>query len=309
MHRLAGLLGALALTFLLLVPAAAAAEPFGDDEHVIFTTGGDVTLAANEHADVLVVVDGAATIEGNVGAVLVINGTANLVGAHTTGIVAISSHVTIDAGSEVSGDIRTLSSTVDAASGSIMTGTVRDLAPDLASATVLAGPALFLVYLAFVLSAIAAGLLMAGLAARQVGAAGQLISREPLMTIASGFIGLLGIVVIGTGAIVTVFGAPFGLGLLVFVLPGLFFIGYLVAGIWVGEQILGRSSPEVMRERPYLAALVGLAVVGAISIVPGVGGIVGFVGFGAVMLLMWRVARGGRGTVGGVLPVSARATA
>ena len=308
MNRIVGLLSALALMLLVLVPVAAAADPREGDEHFLFSTSGDITLGPTEHADILVVVDGTATIEGDVGAVMVINGTANFVGAQTTSIVAISSHVTVDATSEVSGDIRTLSSTVDAASGSVVAGTVRDLGPDLASAWVLAGPALFLVYLAFVLSAIVAGLLMAALASRQVRAAGQLISREPLMTIASGFIGLFALAAIGTAAIITVFGAPFGLGLLVIALPVLFFVGYLVAGIWIGEHIVSRMSSGVPRERPYLAALIGLALVGAISIVPGIGGIVAFVGFGAVILSMWRVVRGSRSEAEAAMPIVSRAT-
>jgi hypothetical protein len=291
MNRIAAFVGALALMLLVLVPVAAAAEPWDGNEHVIFTTGGDVALTDAEHADLLVVVDGTATIEGDARSVIVINGTANFVGSNAKEVIAISSHVTLDATSVVSGDIRTISSTVDATSGSVVAGSVRDLGPDLVGALVVLGSALFFVYVAFVLSTIVAGVLLAGLAARQVREAGALISREPLMSIAAAFLGILAITVMGALAIVTVFGAPFGLGLLLFVLPGLLFVGYLVAGIWVGEQIVGRTASGVARERPYLAALVGLSVVGAVGLVPGVSGIISFVGFGAVVLLMWRILR------------------
>jgi hypothetical protein len=57
-------------------------------------------------------------------------------------------------------------------------------------------------------------------------------------------------------------------------------------------MILAQTSPGVVRERPYLAALLGLAVLAVIGIIPVVGGIVIFVGFGAVVLLMWRTLRG-----------------
>ena len=308
MHRLVGLLGALALMLLLLVPVVAAADPQEDDEHFLFSTSGDITLGATEHADVLVVVDGTATIEGDVGAVMIINGTANFVGGHTTSVVAISSQVTLDATSVVAGDIRTLRSTVDAAAGSAVAGAVRDIGTDLAGASVLAGPALFLVYLAFVLSAIVAGLLVAALASRQVRSAGSLISHEPGMTIVTAFIGLVALAAIGALAIVTVFGAPFGIGLLLVALPALFFVGYLVAGSWIGDQIVSRTSPGVIRERPYLAALTGLGLLGAISIVPGIGGIVAFVGFGAVILSMWRVVRGHGSEGEAVMPMAATAT-
>jgi hypothetical protein len=97
-------------------------------------------------------------------------------------------------------------------------------------------------------------------------------------------------------AIVTVIGAPLGLGLLLVVLPVLLVIGYLVAGIWIGDQVLDGTSPGIVRERPYLAAVIGLVVLGVVSAIPFVGGIVGglatLVGFGAIVLLMWRVLRG-----------------
>jgi hypothetical protein len=46
-----------------------------------------------------------------------------------------------------------------------------------------------------------------------------------------------------------------------------------------------------------------------VSIVPGIGGIVSIVGFGAVILLMWRIARGGRTEAATAMPMSARAIA
>jgi hypothetical protein len=94
-------------------------------------------------------------------------------------------------------------------------------------------------------------------------------------------------------AAVTIVGIPFGLGVLVLVMPALFIAGYIVTGIAIGDALVGRMSPGVTRERPYLAAFIGLAAVGVVSIVPPIGGLVSFVGFGAVILLMWRVARRG----------------
>jgi hypothetical protein len=151
-----------------------------------------------------------------------------------------------------------------------------------------------LFYVAFAISALMAGVVLAGLAGRQVRAAGDLIIKEPLMAVVAGFVGLIALVTVGILAIVTVVGIPFAIGLLGLVLPGLFVIGYIVTGIWFGELILAQSSPGV-RERPYLAAVVGLAIMGLVGWVPFVGGLISFVGFGAVMLLSWRVLRGARG--------------
>jgi sorbitol-specific phosphotransferase system component IIBC len=69
------------------------------------------------------------------------------------------------------------------------------------------------------------------------------------------------------------------------------FIGYLVAGIAIGDWIVGRLSPAVSRERPYLAAVVGLVVLELVGILPLVSAIATLFGYGAVLLLAWRTLR------------------
>jgi hypothetical protein len=292
MNRVLAILSATFLALLILVPVAAAADPWDiDDEHVVLSTGGDITLAAGQHADVLVVVDGTATIEGDAGSVLVINGTANFIGSETAAVVAIRSHVTLDAGSTVDGDVVTFDSVVDTAAGASIRGEVTDLAKDLGGAAVLVASALALVYLAFVVSAVVAAVVLAGLAGKQVREAGALIGKEPVTTFVAGFAGLVGFVLVSVLAMVTIVGVPLGLGILVLVLPVLLVAGYLVAGIWIGDMILARTSPGVARERPYLAAVLGVPVMGLIGIIPVLGAIPVIVGFGAVVMTMWRALR------------------
>jgi hypothetical protein len=296
MNRLVALVSALLLGLFVIVPVAAAASPTHRDNFVV-TSGGDVTLAPGEQTDLLVVIDGTATIQGEAKAVVVVNGTANFVGSHTGAVYAVQSTVSLDPTSVVAGDIRQVNSTVTGATATSVTGSIRDFAPDIAGASIFVGPALFLLYIGFAISGIAAGLALAGLAGRQVRQAEALISGEPIMAVVAAFAGLIGIIVAGTIALVTIVGIPLGLGILVLVLPMLFLVGYLVAGIWVGDLILSRMSPNVPRERPYLAAVIGLLALGVLSIIPLVGGIISFVGFGAVVLLMWRVIRRERGAV------------
>ena len=293
MNRIFAIVSAALLALLILVPVAAAADPFDtQDEHVVVSTGGDITLAEGQRADVLVVVNGTATIEGDAGSVVVINGTANFVGSSTTAIVAIRSQVNLDSGSVVADDIVTVDSVVTPAAGASVQGEVTDLAADLGGAAVLIASALALAYFAFAISAIAAGVILAGVAGKQVREAGALITHEPVMTVVAGLLGMVGIILVGTIAIVTIVGVPLGLGILALVFPALLVAGYLVAGIWIGDMILARTSPGVVRERPYLAALIGVAILGVIGIIPVVGGIAVLIGFGAVVLLMWRALRG-----------------
>jgi hypothetical protein len=290
-NRIFGIASAMLLALLILVPVATAADPDDRDEHFLFNTGGDITVAAGQHVDLLVVTNGTATIKGNARAVFVFDGAANFVGGTSTSVVAVASTVTLDGASAISGDIRTIRSRVESAAGATVQGRVIDGFDFVGSATILAS-ILFIAYLGFVVAMIAGGLLLAGIASRQVRAAGSLIVREPGMSILAAIAGLTGIIVAGTLAIVTIVGIPLGLGLLVVVLPLLVVAGYIVTGIWIGEWIVGRMTPGVTRERPYLAALVGLVVLGAVGWIPPVGGILAFVGFGAVVLLILRTFSG-----------------
>jgi hypothetical protein len=291
MTRLLAVAGATLLSLLVLVPGVLAADPWTRDEHLLISTGGDVTVPPGQHADVLVIVDGTATIEGDVATVLVVNGTANFVGATTEGLVAVSSDVTLDAATVVAGDIRTFDSTIERASGAIVEGSIGDLTGAFANALFAFAVVGILAYLAFAVTAIVAGVALAGLASTQVRRAERIINEEPIMAILASVVGLLAIVATAVVAIVTVVGLPLGLAILIFVLPALLVVGYLVTGIWIGDLILSRTSPGVARERPYLAALVGLVVLAAIGWIPFVGGLLILLGFGAVMLLMWRVLR------------------
>jgi hypothetical protein len=292
MSRLIAIAGATLLALLFLVPVTLAADPSARGERAVITSGADINLPADESVELFIVYNSTARIEGHATTILVVDGVANLVGGSANGVIAIQSHVTLDDASHVSGDIRAIESTVDGATAATVSGSVRGIGPDLFLGWRDFGAVLLLVYLAFAVSAIVAGVVLAGLAGRQVRAASALITEEPGMVLGAAFIGLAGLLVAGTLAIVTVVGIPFGVGLLAVVLPGLFLVGYIVAGIWIGEWILRRSSSEV-HERPYRAAVVGLAIVGLVGFIPPIGGLVSFIGFGAVVLLSWRVFRGG----------------
>jgi hypothetical protein len=200
--------------------------------------------------------------------------------------------VSLDGGTVISRDVRVISTTVTQASGSTITGSVKQ-GLDWAQGALFIGPALFILYLGFVVVSVAAALALAALASRQVRAAEALLNREAGATVLAAFGGFLAIVGAAIVAMITIIGIPLGLALLVGFLPLLAFVGYLVAGIWVGEWILRQVGRGARPERPYLAAIVGVLAVSAISMIPVVGGVVSFIGFGAVVLLMWRTFRGG----------------
>jgi len=169
-------------------------------------------------------------------------------------------------------------------------------------------PAFILMWIGVGLAVIVAGLLVAGIAGRQVRAAGALIGHEPVMTLVTGFLGLVIIPVVAILLMITIVGAPLGVGILLGFWPLVAFVGYLVAGIWIGEWVLRRTGSGI-RERPYLASVIGLLILQTLSLVPIlaiVASIASLFGFGAVLLLAWRTLRSGaspRATVTGAAPM------
>jgi hypothetical protein len=170
-------------------------------------------------------------------------------------------------------------------------GSVRDITFDAARIGLFVGSAALLLYIGFGVAALAAGLLLAGIAARQVRAAGQIIAREPVQAFFTGVAGVFVPIVVVVLLFVTIVGAPLAFGILFGLWPLTAFVGYLVTGIWIGEFILARTSTGT-RERPYAAAVVGLIVLAVIGIWPFASAVATMFGYGAVLMLVWRTLRG-----------------
>ena len=305
MRRLLAAFAAIILS-LGFATTAFAGAPLGHSGRVVISTEGDVTIPAGEHADVVVVVKGAAHIQGEVNTLVVVEGTADLTGATLETVVAVTSSVEVGDGTVILGELQQLDSSVHQTGNVEIQGGITDLSGWFFETAAVLAPALILLWLGFGLSAIVAALLLAALAARQVREAGRLISNDPLMT---GLIGFLSVIAIPVAAIllmVTVIGAPLGLGVLFAVLPLLAYAGYLTAAIWTGEWILRRTGPERERERPFLAAVVGVVVLGALGLVPVLGLVVtvaSLLGFGALVRLAFRTFRGApRPSLGAAVP-------
>jgi hypothetical protein len=273
-----------------VAPAARAADPpaLPHTGRVLISTEGDITLPAGEHADVVMVVNGTATILGEANTVVAIDGAANLVGARTETVVAVRSPVELGQDTVVQGDVLTYESLVHQTGNAEVLGSVDDLATVLLGIGMVLAPAFILLWIGFALAMLAAGVLLAGIASRQVREAEAIISGRPVRALVAGIIGLIVFPVLAVILIATLIGAPLGFGILFQVWPLLAFVGYLVAGIWVGDWILRRTGPEREREKPYLAAIVGLVALGLLSIVPIlsiVSAIASLIGFGAVLQL------------------------
>lgn len=291
MKKLAMLLALAALTLGLAVPALAADEALSHSGRVLLVAGGDVTVAAGEQADAVIVLGGDATIAGTVNTLVVVDGTVTTTNATLETIVAVSGTAELGAGTNVLGDVMRFDSRVETANGVEIGGSIKDVAADVAAFGVFMGIAALAIWIGVGIATLVVGLLTAGLAARQVRMATTLISREPGTTFLVGLLGLIVPPVLSVLAIATIIGIPAGLGLLFVIWPAVAFVGYVVAAIWLGQFLLYRRADAVVPDRPYAAAVVGLLVAFVIGLVPLVTAVVSIFGLGAVVLAAVRTLR------------------
>jgi hypothetical protein len=297
MKRVLAIAAILAVGLLALAPVALAADPGAGQGRVMVSVHGDVTLPAGESADTIVVVDGVATIAGDVKTLVIVEGSATLDGAQAETVWAVRSDVELGPGTVVTGEVMTLDSPVHQTGNASVAGGISDMSSRLFAMGAFLAPAILLFWLGAGLATIVAGLLLAALASRQVRSAELVISREPVTAFLVGLFGLIVIPIAAVLLMITIVGAPLGLGVMFMLWPLLAYVGYLVAGIFVGEWLLNRSRGAPVRERPYLAAVIGLVLLQLIGIVPVVGvlsAIASVFGFGAVLVLAWRTLTSGR---------------
>jgi len=167
MTRFLGVLAALLLVLGIAAPTVAAAEPtLAHTGRVLVSTDGSIDVPAGEHVDLLVVVNGTATVAGEVNSIVAVDSTVSVDGATVEGIIAVGSPLTLGPGTRVLGDVSRFDSQVHLVGDAQVGGQVRDLAADLAGLGFVLGPLALLLYLGFALAAIAGGLLLAALAAR-----------------------------------------------------------------------------------------------------------------------------------------------
>ena len=113
MRRLLLAVAAAALVLGIAAPAVLAASPgFDRSDRVLMAFNGDITVPAGQTADAVVVTGGTATIQGDVRTLFVFDGHAVLQGARVETVVVTGGTLAIDAGTTVTGDIRTLNTTV-----------------------------------------------------------------------------------------------------------------------------------------------------------------------------------------------------
>lgn len=292
MKKLILLLSVAALVLGIAGTALAADEELPHTGRILIAVGGDIDVPAGEQADAVIVVNGEARVAGTVNSLLVVDGTATITGGTLETLAIVNGQAVLRGDTSILHDVYRYASTVDLAESVAFGGEVRDLTGDLVAFGIFIGLAALALWIGIGIATLVAGLLIAGLAARQVRSATALISREPVTTFLVGLLAVIVPPVLAVMAIVTIVGAPTGLAILLVIWPAAAFIGYVVAAIWIGEWLLYRRGDRPVPERPYGAALLGLAVAFVIGLVPVATAILSLFGLGAVVRAAWRTLRG-----------------
>lgn len=289
MKRISGWFLLLALLFPIATPSPALAQ----DPHpggVLFQTQGDVDVPLGAGHRLVLVARGNLTVEGKVGTVILIDGEAEFTGAEVDEAIIVNGVLRLRDGSTVRTRVQLIDSEIDTdASSQVLVGVQEG-----ARTQMLRGFWAFgtLVAIGYAIAMILGSMIAAGVAPHGVRVAGQAIADEPMKVVLWG-LGAWVLLPLGAMALIpTIIGLPIGIGMFVFVLPTLAFLGYLIVAIRLGDFLMGRIRKGVEQPRPYRAAVIGTVLLLALGILPGVGGMIpmlaGAVGTGAVLLTLAR---------------------
>ena len=261
------------------------------EEGVLVRVGGNVNVEADEREAVVVVVEGEATVAGAAEVVVVVNGQATLTGARVGELIVVEGEAALGEGTVVTGNVQLVDAQITArAADAVVQGEVRHgvgYQLGLMFFGVLFGLGVTVVVLL-------SGLIAAAVAPHGMRAAGATITdafgKTLLATLAVG----VGLPLLAVMAFFTIVGIPAGLAILLILLPALGYVGYLVAGIRLGDYVLGVVRGHDEAWHPYQAAVTGLGLLLVLGWVPVVGGIVspvaGLLGAGALAFRAWQRA-------------------
>lgn len=281
-------LAAVAFTALLVGPAAAQSN--SDDNGVLVRVNGDVAVEAGAVHGVVVVVDGNLNFDGTATTVVVVNGDVVLNGAMIEELVVVSGTVNLGPETVVTGDVNLVDATLTQDPTATVEGTIdEDADTGLTEGLWVLG---LIFMIGWAILVILGGFVLAGIAPDLARRAGRTITADLGPSILAGLVLWIVVPLIGALLFATFVGVPAAITIWVVVLPALGFVGFLVAGIRIGEYITSGGGGT---GHPYLASFVGLLVLIIAGAIPAIGPLVvaiaGFLGSGALALHGYRALR------------------
>jgi cytoskeletal protein CcmA (bactofilin family) len=278
---------AVAALLLLCVGASRASADEGDDHIVI--TGGTVVPVGQTAGDV-VVLDGPVRIAGHAtGDVVAVSGPVRITGRVDGDVAAVSDRAFLAPTARVGGDLLYGDERPVVASGARVDGSIKDenWADTLSSpAWGFAGPLAW--WLAVTVSTLLVGVLLLLLAPRMLAAAERSARGHLWPAVGWGVLVAIALPLVAVLALVTLVGIPFGIALLLALVP-VMLVAYVTAA-W----ILGRRMVKAPRS-PWLALLAGWGVLRVLALIPVAGFLVGLVatviGLGSLVVALWQARR------------------
>lgn len=285
----------IALTVALSPSAALAAPGDAEDDDFLMRIGADVVIPEGETAGSVVVIDGNVQIDGSVrNTVVVIDGDATVTGTIEGDLTVISGTINLQSGSSVQ-NVTSIRGDLFRDADAVVTGEVNER-DNFQFFQGVAAIFSFFFWLGMSVAVVAAGLIFAAVGARQLTTSALSMTGDAVGSIIGVAFVVIGLPVLAVIAIATLIGLPLGLGLLFFLVPALWFLGYIVAGTRLGLAIT-RASGREPGAHPYLATFVGLVIFQGLILIPVLGGLVAAVagtwGAGALAATAFRAARSG----------------
>lgn len=299
------LLASLLVVAALVLPATASADDGKNDTNgFTLRVTGDLHIPPSEIVGAVVVIDGNVTVDGTVtDSLTVISGNAIINGTVKGDTTVISGTLDLRSGAQLEG-INLIDSDFLRADGVTVVGAIDQRDGFEIPAGVLAALSVYF-WVAMTFTVVVSGLVFATIGGRQLNEAVRVSTAQPSNTLIGTVAFWLVVPALAVGAMLTLVGIPLGLGVLLFVLPAVWFLGYIVAGSAIGKLVLHRSHNT---GRPFAATVLGLVLLQLGLIVPVIGGIVallaGVWGAGALAYLAYRAAGGSSFSPEGPAPVA-----
>jgi hypothetical protein len=245
--------------------APAEARNIGSDDEIVLT--GTVRIPRGEHADRILIGDGRVEIDGHVDGVVLALDAPIRIGRHAVidgNVVSMSRRVTVERGAILNHDLIYFDRKPDVRPGANVYGDVRRV--DAGDFSLPFGAFLVhaAIWLAFTLSSLALGLALVAVAPGAADAAFATARERAGPAIGWGMGLFLGLPVLAIVAVLTLVGIPFGLLLLLSMLP-LYALGYVATAYVLGRAIMAESHGRIA------AFLAGWGILRLVAFIPVLG--------------------------------------
>lgn len=247
------------------------------DDFVVIT--GRVVVGRDETVDTIFIADGPVILDGTAReTVVALNGDVQVRGTAREDVIALDGRVTVSGRGTIEGDVISRHRPVTEQRGQVEGDWDRwDPSAWRRASTAIGW---FAAWVAISFSLLLLGLILLLVVPRAAVAVDDASRSRVGPVILWGVVLLIGLPLVAVLAMVTLIGLPFGLGLLL-ALGLIYGVGYVAGAFVLGRRIVSRSSP-------FVAFLVGWAILRLIALVPILGGLAWLaavvVGLGAIVV-------------------------